>query len=219
MGTCSTIIKMKNIIIAFLLTLSVSTYAQNTGYLRTFSTVTQLQGQKGAYEQEFVYLYGSSNTTDYRGGIYMWNAGSTATQDLTYMSVIAVTNINTGRWVKVNQNTVPYAQGTLFRVGMLKIFAATGVTDSNGEFSINLTAENTSNGTALFTSIIANIPGARVNASTANDVVTGSVKVLAGDLKTCSYRFVKGGTIGILGVASLYAAPASTPVSVLIVGI
>lgn len=70
----------------------------------TFGTVADLRAQGGTANVQ-VLVNGLSTVGDNNGGTYMWNASSTATDD--GYTVIKVTNITTGRWLRlVNANTI-----------------------------------------------------------------------------------------------------------------
>lgn len=210
---------MKNIITILLLSISLTGLGQSYSPVgsQVFNTVTDLKSQ-GGINNAMVYVLGGSTVGDGRGGVYRWSSSNTEQEDLTYYNVIQVTGLETGRWIRTNQNIFPYPQGTLFRIGSLKIFTASGVTDANGEVTFNLTTENTSGGTAIFNSVFFNSGQATVNAPTPNDIVMGSVKTLSANNKVITFRFSKG-ALGVLGLATLAVATTNTPVKILIVGI
>lgn len=210
---------MRNLILIILIGLGLSVNAQTYSPIgsQVFNTVVDLKSQ-AAINNAMVYVLGGSTVGDGKGGVYRWNDASTESEDLTYNNVVQVTGVQTGRWIRTNQNIFPYPQGTLFRIGSLRIFTASGVTDANGEVTFNLTTENTSNGTNIFSNIFFNSGQATVNATTPNDVVMGVVKTLSANNKTITFRFSKG-ALGALGLATLAVATTNTPVKILIVGI
>lgn len=193
--------------------------AQNTSPTigQVFNTIADLKLQMGS-PNSVVYVTGGSALSDYRGAFYVWDASSTATEDMTSYNIIQVTGATTGRWIRTNQSIQILPQGTLFRIGPLKILAASGTTNASGEFTLNATTENTSGGTAIFSSILFNATQATSASASANDAVNGTIKSVTNG-KVIVYRYTKGSTIGILGALSISLAGAGVPVQCFVVGI
>ncbi len=184
---------------------------------QVFNTITDMKSQTGQ-NNAIVYVIGGSTTADFRGAFYRWDNTSTATEDMTTYNVIQVTGVSTGRWIRTNQSSQILPQGVLFRIGPLKILSGSGTTNSSGEVVVNATLENTSNGTAIFSSILFNSTMSINGSATPNDVVNGTVKSVSGDLKVITYRYTKGNTIGILGAVSVVASGTGIPVQWFVVG-
>ncbi len=78
--------------------------AQGNIASKQFGTITDLRGQ-GATNGTIVNVSGLITANDKNGGNYYWNDQSTATDD--GITVIKVTAITTGRWMKMtNDNTI-----------------------------------------------------------------------------------------------------------------
>jgi len=70
----------------------------------SFSTITDLRAQ-GSTPYAIAILNGLSTIGDGNGGTYMWNATSTTSDD--GFTVVKVSNITTGRWIRIgNGNTI-----------------------------------------------------------------------------------------------------------------
>lgn len=96
---------MRNLIYLFALFWSITVSGQTTPVAsKQFSTITDLRAQAGT-DKVIVTLSGLSTMNDKNGGIYQWDASSTATDD--GLLVIKVSNVATGRWIKkLNENTI-----------------------------------------------------------------------------------------------------------------
>jgi hypothetical protein len=109
-------------------------------------------------------------------------------------------------------------QGTLIRIGNVKVFCASGVTNASGECTINLTSDGTATGTPLFTKILANWSNATVaTINLPNDVVTGCVRLES--LQATTHRFIVGRVIVGTLLNSYANAPANTPVRITLIAI
>lgn len=185
-----------------------------------FNNINDLKKQIGV-DSSLVYVAGGTDMADFRGSFYRYLASSNLSDDATFYNVVQPTGVTTGRWIRTNQTTITYPQGTLFRIGLLKIFIAPSVTNASGESTINLTTDNTTNGTSIFSSVLYNMSMSVSGATTANDVVTSTVKTTAAstNFKTTTHRYSRGTTVGILGAASLVNPATNTPVQFLIIGL
>jgi hypothetical protein len=117
-----------------------------------------------------------------------------------------------------NITSTSVGQGTLIRVGNVKMFCVNGVTNASGECTVNLTTDGTATGTPLFTKILANWSNATVaTINLPNDVVTGCVRLES--LSTTTHRFITGRVIVGTLLNSYANAPANTPVRITLIGI
>jgi len=179
-------------------------------------------------ENSVALLLGGTTPGDSKAGIYRW-VSSTGTDSLAYMEKITVTGNTTGYWSRVFINTTVYPQGVLVRSGMVKTLysTATYTTDANGEATFYMTEENTLTGTPIFTEIWSNtsrvVPPA-TSSVTANDLITGTCKIQAANLKSTTHAFTRGNaqsfSIGALvSTLGLRAAPSGVSVQFTVVGI
>lgn len=210
---------MKNLIFALIILLSISAKAQtpmegSLGYV--YQTVSEAKSKTGVPKAVY-YILGGTATTDFRGAFYVWDDASVLAEDLVYYNVIQATGVATGRYIRTNQTNQELPQGMLFRIGPLKILACSGVTNASGEFTVNATLDNTSGGTAIFSSILFNATQATSGSTSANDAVNGTIKSVTNG-KVVVYRYTKGNTIGILGALSIVASGSNVPVQCFIVG-
>jgi len=102
---------MKKLIIYLLFLLPLSGFSQALSLPSVFfSTRTDMRGQKGT-EGVQVLLNGLLTTNDGNGGVYMWNATSTDTDD--GFVTLAVTGVTTGRWKRIgNGNTLKFSRNS-----------------------------------------------------------------------------------------------------------
>lgn len=100
---------MKKLVLTIALLISISLcYSQQNVASKQFATITDLR-LSGATSGTIVNVSGLITANDRNGGNYYWNASSTASDD--GVSVIKVTNITTGRWMKMtNDNTIKGGQ-------------------------------------------------------------------------------------------------------------
>ena len=95
---------MKTRLLILFMLIFVSGYSQQNIASKQFATVTDMRLQ-GAVSGTIVNLSGLATANDRNGGNYYWNASSTANDD--GISVVKVTAITTGRWLKMtNDNTI-----------------------------------------------------------------------------------------------------------------
>ena len=89
----------------YLLFLPVLSYGQSIPVAKnTFGTLADMRAQVGTDKVQ-VLLNGLAAVGDNNGGTYMWNSSSTANDD--GYTIIQVTGVTTGRWVRlVNANTI-----------------------------------------------------------------------------------------------------------------
>lgn len=95
---------MKTLLFSFLISFSLCASAQRNVPSKQFNTITDLRAQGGT-AGTVVTVSGLTSANDKNGGNYYWDASSTATDD--GLLTIKVTNITTGRWIKMlNDNTI-----------------------------------------------------------------------------------------------------------------
>ena len=210
---------MKRLII-LLIFVSSFAFGQNSSPSigQVFNTIADMQTQKGT-SNSVAYVIGGTAIQDFRGAFYVWDATSTAAPDMTYYNVIQVTGINTGRWIRSNQSSVPLPQGMLFRIGPLKILAVSGTSNASGEFVLNTTLDNTATGTAIFSSILFNSTMAISGSATPNDAIQGSIKSVGAGNKVITYRYTKGNSLGVGVLVSVVSAGAGAPIQCFVVGL
>lgn len=148
-----------------------------------------------------VLLIGKTVIGDGKGGFYRWDStDTTSAEDTTFMNVIP-SNVQgvSGRWVRTFQKTRTTAGGgVLVSNGGVKTYFFTASTNSSGEITLNITEENTANGTALFTEIWSITPSPQTNATGPADAVQSYRKALAANLKTTTYGFYKANAVTII---------------------
>lgn len=99
---------MKNLLFILLLSTSVCAFSQSNVASKQFSTISDLRLQ-GGMDGTIVNVSGLATANDKNGGNYYWNASSTSSDD--GITVIKVTAIATGRWIKMtNDNTIKGGQ-------------------------------------------------------------------------------------------------------------
>lgn len=96
---------MKQLFIFLALICSISARCQTTPVAsKQFSILSDLRSQAGT-DKVIVNLSGLLSMNDKNGGAYQWDATSTLADD--GLSVVKVTNVATGRWIKkLNENTI-----------------------------------------------------------------------------------------------------------------
>lgn len=96
---------MKNLFLILALFISFSALSQTTPIAsKQFSTIADLRATAGT-DNVIVNISGLSSMNDKNGGLYQWDATSVAADD--GLTVIKVTNVTTGRWIKkLNENTI-----------------------------------------------------------------------------------------------------------------
>lgn len=144
-----------------------------------------------------VFLMGKTAAGDGWGGTYYWDSASMATEDGTNLTVIASNKSQTGRWIRTGSRVESVPQGKIFTNGRVRVLYASGTTNSSGEITINLTRENTSGGTALFSEIWfeQSVPKAIASAAAA---LICSPKTRAANLKTTTHVYTKANAITLL---------------------
>lgn len=144
-----------------------------------------------------VFLLGGTTPYDGMGGIYRWDASSTATEELVYMNIISSSISSTGRWVRVFQRVRVLPHGFLSLNGLTKSFYANGVTDSTGKCTLNLTLDGTATGIPIFTEVWLNHSQARAFATVPGDAVQSFRVSLASDLKQTVHGFYKSNVLSL----------------------
>jgi hypothetical protein len=174
-----------------------------------------------------VLLLGNTTIGDGSGGFYYWDSTNTASsEDTTFLNFITSTFSGaSGRWTRVFQRAQQLAQGILVNNGGVKSFYCPAVTDSNGNVTVNLTTENTSNGTALLSRIL--FVGGIADPASSSNVALVDSSVVSANFKTVTMSFKQSNlttlgstllTIGGTLIPGLKAAGAGVNVIVKVEG-
>lgn len=167
--------------------------------LQIANVLSDLKVMKPITPNQQVLLIGRDSVGDGKGGFYRWDStDTTSAQDDTYLNVVTSSvNGATGRWVRVFQRARNTTGGVLVNIGGVKTYFTSGTTDSSGNITINLTEENTSGGTALFTNIMSIQANPQTNANGPSDAVQSYRKSLSTNLKTTTFGFYKANALTI----------------------
>lgn len=140
---------------------------------------------------------------DGQGGLYRWDASSTATEDTKFLNVVASSVSSAGRWIRVFQRARVLPHGILVMNGGVKTFFASGVTAADGTVSLSLTMDNTAGGEAIFTEIWSNTSIARTVSTTPGGAVQSFLVEEAANLKSTKHGFCKANVL-TLALGLLY---------------
>lgn len=162
----------------------------NSGMMGSVSTVTNLK-DVAVLAGKKMFLGGKTSIGDGLGGFYYWDDTATDAEDTTYLNIIPSNLISTGRWKRTFENVIVYPQGILVNIGGIKKFYASGTSNVNGEIALNLTKENTSTGTNIFSEIWSNISRVKSDQLTVGASVTTYTKTTATSLKTTTHACYK----------------------------
>lgn len=114
---------MKNLLLITLILISISLKAQVTSVAsKSFGTITDLRAMSGS-ENVQVLVQGLSTIGDQNGGVYYWNSSATATDD--GFTVIKVTNVTTGRWMRMPNSNSIKGSSTFSGTGLVNSFTVT----------------------------------------------------------------------------------------------
>lgn len=180
----------------------------------TVETVAELKAIPVSADAGAIYLLvGRAAVSDGLGGFYRWNPAASDTEDATFMRTFPSDNSAMGRWERVFQRVQVLPHGILVNNGGVKTFYAPGTTNASGEITLNLTLDNTANGTPIFTEIWFNDSKAAVTATTPANAVSSYVKNLSANLKQTTHGYFRANAVTItLGL--LYAPFAAAPAGV-----
>lgn len=183
--------------------------------------VAALKGQPGNTENSVMTL-GAITKGDSLGSLYYFDASdSTTVEDTLYWNTV-VPNNNIGRWKKIFVKTLTLPQGVMTMNGGIKSLYVQTTTDATGTATINLTTNNTTNGTPIFSEIWWDDSKSAVATTNVNDAIGSTRKSLSSDLKVLSHMFYRGNSslVSILGatVLGFRTAPTGTAVNFIIVG-
>lgn len=187
-----------------------------------YETLADLKAAPTA-DQSFATLAGKLVFSDGLGGLYRFDASSTAADDATYLNVVQPTT-GAGRWIRVIQRVRQLSNGLLEINGPVKRLYRQGTTTgTGGDVTLYLTDDNTASGTALFTSVIQISYEVLTASSGAASTMFGQRKSLSADLKTLVYTIARGNTTTLalvvgLAIPGLASVPAGTVVQFTIVG-
>lgn len=153
-----------------------------------------------------VIIQGKDVIRDGGGRLYSWDATSTAAEDSTNWNVVQCTGVPTGRWLAIFTKVFNLPHGTLFiKDGKKEFYTNNTVVSANSDCLINLTLDNTTDGVAIFSSVLFDDSKAIVDTSTPSDAVSSCRKVLSTNLKQLTHLFFRGNstTLGatILNIA------------------
>jgi hypothetical protein len=165
---------------------------------------------------------------DNLGGFYRWDPDASGAEDTVYMNTIPSNNSTTGRWIRVFQKAQAYPHGVLVRNGAVKSFWVAGISDANGDVTVNLTEDGTATGKEIFQEVWSTQCEATVNMVSANDAVVVTRKSLSANRKVLVYRLARGKqtTLGLslgqilgVGISGLQAASSGIPCQIRVDGI
>lgn len=175
-------------------------------HVTSVANVAELKTFAG-YDKNPVLILGNVSVGDGSAAHYYWDDNSTDPEDSVYLNTIAVTGITTGRWKKVIARIVTVPQGRLVYNGGKKELFVDTVVGADGTATINLTMDNTTNGTAIFSQIWFDDSKATVNTTTPQDAVSSCRKTLTANLKQLTHLFFRGNTTTLgLNIAAIAGA-------------
>ena len=188
--------------------------------------LAELKATPGSVENIIITL-GQNAKGDSKGALYYWDSLSTEAEDTVYYNVVQATGVTTGRWKKVFTRMQTLPHGTLVMNSGKREFFCTATVNASSEITINLTMDNTTNGTAIFSEIWFDDSKAIVNTTTSNDAVTSFKKSLSVNLKQLTHGFFRGNSTLLnlsivttgLTVGGFRTVPAGTIVQFKIEGI
>lgn len=185
-------------------------------------TLAELKTMAGN-DKNPVMLLGKDTIGDGFAAHYYWDDASTEAEDTVYYNIVQATNVTNGRWKKVIARVITVPQGILVYNGGIRTLYVNTTTGADGTATINLTMDNTTNGTAMFSNILFDDSKATVNTTTANDAVASCRKSLTNGNKQLTHLFYRGNnsTISLLGVNVLgfRQAVTGTPVVFMVTGV
>jgi hypothetical protein len=117
--------------------------------------------------------------------------------------------------VSIARTTLP--QGTLYDYGTKKELYVSTTVNANSKVVINLTTDNTSTGTPIFSTILHATVTGWVTGSTANDVIILTPEPMPSGNRVFTARAGKGTSV-VIGGATLANVPAGTPVTIAVHG-
>lgn len=188
--------------------------------------LAELKATKGGQENVIMTL-GQASKGDNKGALYYWDGASTEAEDTTYYNIVQVTGVTIGRWKKVFNRMISLPHGTLVLNNGKKEFFVSTVTNASSEAVVNLTMDNTTTGTAIFTDVWFDDSKATVDTANANDAVNSFRRSLSANLKVLTHGFFKGNSTVLsiaivttgLTVGGLRASGAGVPVKFKIEGV
>ena len=189
--------------------------------LVSVETIDQLKAITPS-EKLVAFVCGKSAVNDNLGGTYRWDSSASMADDPQFVRSFAANGVTNGRWVRVFQNTTTLPHGILVNSGGIKTFYGRGTIGAGGIGTLNLTRENTADGTPIFSEVWMNRGEASVNAAGIADVVNGGRRLLTADLRQTSHFFYKANALTItLGLvySPFAAAPTGTVVQYCVEGI
>lgn len=196
-------------------------------HITSVSTIAELKKNPGK-DKNPVLILGNLSVGDGGAAHYYWDDVSVEAEDPIYFNTIAVTGVSTGRWKKVIARIVNVPQGRLVYNGGKKELFVDTVVASDGNATINLTMDNTTNGTPIFSQIWFDDSKATVNTTAPEDAVSSCRKELKNGNKQLTHLFFRGnstvlgaslGQVLSANIKSQRTALTGTPVTFKIEGI
>ncbi|UHG93236.1 hypothetical protein [Spirosoma oryzicola] len=216
---------MKKLLVLFLLTLSLSGfYVADNMHLPVVQTVADLKLKAvSPYTPVFVLARNDLSDGLGLGAIYYWKPDATDAEDMTFLNVIGSSVSATGRWMRLIVRTQQLPGGILVSNSGKKEYFTSIVTSAQGKATINLTADGTATGTALFSTIYSNrCEMVGPMPTSINNAILEYTESVSSDKKQTTHQFYKGNStaVGALGlsVVSFTAAPASVSANCTIAG-
>lgn len=182
--------------------------------------VAELKAQPGNTDN-VVLTTGTITKGDLGSALYYFDPLDTTTADDTvnYNTVVPTSGI--GRWKKVITRTMVLPHGTLYMNAGKRDFFCNSVTAADGTCLINLTMDNTTNGTPIFTEVLFDDSKANINLVNINDAIGSCRKLLSANKKQLTHVFYTGNTSALnvaviaSGVTTSAFKPAPTGTSVI----
>jgi len=207
---------MKKLIVLIIF-LSNIAYGQQSLSLVVCDNISEMLS-KPVHTKAKYWVVNAVNVNDGLGGVYYYDSLSTEAVDNTYWNVVKPTSVTVGRFKRANTRNVKLTQGMLEQNGGVKTLTVLTTLNVAGEATVNLTYDNTATGTKIFTDTPVVHCTAQPNGTTANNMIIGQPKSFSADQKQITVAFSRGNE-GVLAILlGLRAAPAGTPVAVIIKG-
>jgi hypothetical protein len=109
------------------------------------------------------------------------------------------------------------SQGTLYDLGTMKVLLIGSVVNSSSKSVVNLTADNTATGAALFSTVLHATATGWKTGTQPTDVIIGTPEPIAAGNKTLTVRWATGNTV-VLGGGTLANATTNIPVTIAVIG-
>jgi hypothetical protein len=117
--------------------------------------------------------------------------------------------------LSATQTTLP--QGTLYDFGTMKLLLISSVVNSSSKSVVNLTADNSATGTAIFSNVLHATATGWKTGTQPTDVLIGTPEPVPAGNKTLTVRWAAGNVV-VIGGGSMANAPTNTPVTIAVLG-